>query len=249
MTRFSSRMNHDESMRKLKAALVTSALLGLTIALGACASTPATPDEGTSQAPDVDGLADPQLGAAWLDAGRLIGVVTYGSSSCVPVAEDATVDGDTLTVTFMEAPADQVCTADMAPRVTIVGVPEGVDVTNDLDVVIKGFEGSAELDGLDAAPAEAFTDYAPSAGWLDDKGSFVVVTWGSSTCVPVIEAVEPTGDADVAITFAAAPEDRPCTMDMVPRAAMASVEGLASQDDITLLFSGDNITGSTLILG
>ena len=38
-------------------------------------------------------------------------------------------------------------------------------------------------------------------------------------------------------------------MDMVPRANIAQVDGLATQDDITLLLSGDNITGSTLILG
>lgn len=235
-------------MRKFKAALVTSALLGLTIALGACASTPATPDEKTSQSPDA-GAGDFATEAAWLDEGRLIGLVTYGSSRCVPVVEDATVDDDVITVTFAKGEEGAVCTADMAPRVSIFGVPEGADVTNDFDVVVAGIDEKAELDGLDAAPTETATDYAPSAGWLNDKGGFLVATWGSSTCVPVIEAVESTGTADVALTFAAPKEDRPCTMDMVPRATIAQVDGLASQDDITLLLSGDNITGSTLILG
>lgn len=236
-------------MRKLKASLVAGAVFSLALVLGACASPQSTPDESVPQTPGVaDGLTDPATGAAWLDEGRLIGIVTYGSSSCVPVAEAATVDDDVITVAFMEEPADRACTADMAPRVTIVGVPAGVDVTDDVTVVVEGTDFRTELDGLDNAPA-ASTDYAPSAGWLDDKGSFVVLTWGSSTCVPTIESVEPTGDADVAVTFAAVPEDQPCTMDMVPRAALAGVTGLATDDDITVLFSGANITGSAPILG
>ena len=237
-------------MRKFKAALVTSALLGLTIALGACASAPATPDEKTMQSPDAGGgVGDFETEAAWLDAGRLIGLVTYGSSSCVPVVEDATVAGDVITVTFAKQESNAVCTADMAPRVSVFGVPEGTDVTEDVNILIAGTDEDADLDGLDAAPADTSTDYAPSAGWYNDKGGFIVATWGSSTCVPVIDAVEPTGTADVALTFATPKEDRPCTLDRVPRANIAQVDGLATQDDITLLLSGDNITGSTLILG
>lgn len=237
-------------MRKLKATVVASAVFGLALALGACATPPAaTPDEGTSQTPDTNETTDPQSAAAWLDEGRMIGLVTYGSSTCVPVVETATVKGDTITVEFMKEPADQVCTADLAPRASTFAVPEGVDVTTDLKLVVKGADGEVSLAGLSAAPAATATEFAPSAGWFNDKGGFVVLTWGSSTCKPVVESVEPTGDADVAIAFAEPAEGQACTMDMVPRATVALVDGLSSQTDITLLLTGDNITGTTVILG
>lgn len=236
-------------MRKLKAAIVASAVLGLAFTLGACATPPAaTPDEGTVQSPAPGDVTDPQLGAAWLDGGKHIALVTYGSSSCVPVADTVTLEGDTIKVEFVEPPADQMCTADFAPRATVFATPEGADPTTDLKIVTPDFEGEASLAGLRETPAEA-PEGAPSAGWFDDKGGFVVLTWGSSSCPPVVDSVEATGDADVALVFATPAADQACTRDMAPRATMAYVDGLSSQVDVTLLLTGDNITGTTVILG
>lgn len=236
-------------MRKLKAAIVATAVLGLAFTLGACATPPAaTPDEGTVQTPAPDDLTDPQMSAAWLDGGKHIALVTYGSSSCVPVADTVTLEGDTVTVEFVEEPADRMCTADFAPRATVFATPEGADPTTKLNIVAAGFEGEASLKGLRETPAEA-PEGSPSAGWYDDHGGFVVLTWGSSSCPPVVDSVEATGDADVALVFATPDEAQACTRDMAPRATMAFVDGLSSQDDITLLLTGDNITGTTVILG
>ena len=75
----------------------SSLLVGLgalalaSLALAGCA-TPSggTPSqEPTTQEETVD--ADPDLGAAWLDNGRIIGLVTLGSSTCIPEAESADV--------------------------------------------------------------------------------------------------------------------------------------------------------------
>lgn len=242
-------MNQDGGMRKLKAAIVASAVLGLAFTLGACATTPtATPDEGTVQTPDPSDVTDPQMGAAWLDGGKYIALVTYGSSSCVPVADTVTLEGDTISVEFVKEPADQMCTADFAPRATVFAAPEGTDPTTDVTIVAAGFEGEATLAGLREAPAEV-PEGSPSAGWFDSSGGFVVLTWGSSSCPPVVDSVEATGDADVAIIFATPDPAQACTRDMAPRATIAYVDGLSSQVDITLLLTGDNITGTTVILG
>ena len=56
------------------------------------------------------------MDAAWLDDGRIIGLVTMGSSSCVPAAEEATLEADgSLSVTLVEPDADTACTADSCP--------------------------------------------------------------------------------------------------------------------------------------
>ena len=124
-------MNQDGGMRKLKAAIVASAVLGLAFTLGACATPPAaTPDEGTVQSPAPGDVTDPQLGAAWLDGGKHIALVTYGSSSCVPVADTVTLEGDTIKVEFVEPPADQMCTADFAPRADLASREQQITVAN-----------------------------------------------------------------------------------------------------------------------
>ncbi|KSU56425.1 hypothetical protein [Microbacterium enclense] len=59
--------------------------------------------------------------AGWVTS-SLVAIVTYGSSSCVPVVESVTADGDRVAVQFAAPPADQVCTMDYAPRVTLADV-------------------------------------------------------------------------------------------------------------------------------
>lgn len=51
----------------------------------------------------------------WIDRGETFAIVTWGSSSCPPVATALTVKGgDRISVTFEASPNDP-CTADMAP--------------------------------------------------------------------------------------------------------------------------------------
>jgi hypothetical protein len=60
--------------------------------------------------------------AGWVNA-SLVAIVTYGSSSCVPTVESvAGEDDDRVAVRFATPPADQVCTMDYAPRVTLADI-------------------------------------------------------------------------------------------------------------------------------
>lgn len=207
-----------------------------------------------SGAPSGDSSSDEssttvELDAAWLDDGRIIGLVTSGSSSCVPAADDAKLQADgSLTVTLMDPDADTACTRDLVPRVTLVEVPEGVDPSEDLAITVSGdgYAGTVELDGADDLASGGMTDYLPSAGWTQTAGQFVFLTWGSSTCVPVISDVAATGPTQVTVTFEAPPADQVCTMDMAPRGTVAVVEGLEAEDDVTLVLTGspefDNVS-------
>ncbi|HWI31406.1 MAG TPA: hypothetical protein VNT50_07930 [Microbacterium sp.] len=237
-------------MNAKRSILALSAGIALVAFLSGCATgsqaptSSASPDSGGSgEAIDVD--------AAWLNGGTMIGLVTYGSSSCVPTAGDVELLSDgTLVVELVEPEADTACTRDMAPRVTLVDVPEGVDPSNELEIAVtgEGYSGDADLEGVTvgAAPEE----YGPSAGWIGADDSLIILTWGSSTCVPVIETAEPTGPTEVTVTFATPPEDQVCTMDMAPRGTLATVTGLEGDADVELVLAGAGFEGARVpVLG
>lgn len=52
-------------------------------------------------------------------------------------------------------------------------------------------------------------------GWIEEGRTFAVVTWGSSTCVPVADSLEAKSDASMLVTFTASPNEV-CTSDMAP---------------------------------
>lgn len=230
-------MSHRLSAALAVAGLAAVLLTGCATPVGGASPSPAA-DEPVTQPQEID--------AAWLDAGRMIGVVTMGSSTCVPLAESVDAAGQTLTVTLAD-PEAEACTKDLAPRVTLVPVPEGVDVTQDVDILTVGaVDGRGELDGLDDAggtPGEE-TDYLPSAGWTDTDGQFVLLTWGSSTCAPVAETVTASGPAEVTVIFATGPVDQVCTMDMAPRALAVQAPEEIEEDGTFAVLVGaefDNI--------
>lgn len=218
-----------------------SSLIVVTGLLAACA-TPAgsgdTPGPTATATDDSGGHDDDAVGAAWLDSGRMIGIVTQGSSTCIPVAEEPTYADGVMTVKLVDAEGDTACTADHVARATVVAVPEGVDPTQDLEIRLTGvYTGDTDLDGVPGLAAGGSTDYQPSAGWADD-GQFVILTWGSSTCVPVISDVAATSATEVTVTFADPPADQACTMDMAPRATVAQVTG-EFDDDVVAILTGD----------
>ncbi len=197
--------------------------------LTACASGPG----GTATTDADDTAEDMEVSAAWLDDGRMIGLVTQGSSTCVPVAEDAELKGSTLTVALAAAEGDQACTRDLVPRVTMVSVPEGVDPSKELEIIVTGdgVQGDADLDGVPGlAGPGGETDYLPSAGWTGEDGQFVILSWGSSGCAPAIENTEATSANEVTVTFVTPPDNQVCTMDMAPRGLVASVTGIEDED-------------------
>ncbi|QIG38766.1 hypothetical protein G5T42_04075 [Microbacterium sp. 4R-513] len=229
------------SPRSVLAGVGALALAGLL--LTGCATTSggaATPAPTKSSSPTVE--ADPDLGAAWLDNGRMIGLVTLGSSTCVPVADEPKLDDDgVLQVTLVAPEAAKPCTTDLVPRVTLVGVPSDVDPADDLQIQVSGddYYGEVELVGVKGLKPGGETDYNPSAGWATTAGQFVILTWGSSGCVPVIQDVAATGPAQVTVTYQTPPANQMCTMDMAPRAQVASVNDLKESSNVELVLTGD----------
>ncbi len=229
------------------------AVLLLAGALSACAtvtpgSSPEPPDDQTT-APVTPIDADFEL--AWLDGGRAIGVVTMGSSTCVPFAEAATLTAaGTVEIAMTEPPSDQACTRDLVPRVSFAALPEGIDPRQELEVVLTGdYRGDESIDGLEGAIPEP-AEYEPSAGWADD-GVIVLLSWGSSSCAPIVENVEVTGANEATVTFTDPPADQVCTADMAPRATVVALgeDALSDDADAQLVLAGDtfdNVTVSVL---
>lgn len=204
-------------------------------ALTGCASgassSPSSPDaESPASTGDVQ--------AAWVDAGRAIAVVTSGSSSCVPaVGGEPQVEDGVLTVDLVE-PSQGPCTSDLAPRATLVTLPSETDPSAGLTVRVTGStEGEAVLAALDDPPAAE--ESSPSAGWVNDS-LIAIVTYGSSSCVPVVESVSSTGDR-VAVQFATPPADQVCTMDFSPRVTLAYLGTAAADGAISLVLSGGGV--------
>ncbi|WP_127818687.1 hypothetical protein [Microbacterium sp. CPCC 204701] len=205
------------------------ALLAAGILTG-CA-TPAGSGPSPSATTD-DSMPDSDVSAAWLDNGRMVGVVTLGSSTCVPTAGDVAFADGVLQVELVEPQQATACTHDLVPRATIVALPEGVDPTQELEIRVtgEGYQGDTDLDGVAGLDPSSETDYLPSAGWADD-GQLVILSWGSSSCAPTLESAEVTSPTEVTVTFAALPADQVCTMDMAPRGAVAQVPDDSALDD------------------
>lgn len=163
----------------------------------------------------------PTAEAAWLDNGRMIGIVTSGSSTCIPSVDDVVAKGQEIAVALTE-PTDKPCTMDFVPRVSLLAVPEGVDPAKDVTIMIAGdgsqvvVPGAAALTGTPGSP----TDYAPSAGWFSGTG-IALLTWGSSTCPPILGEVKAVdGGASVALSTTS----EVCTMDMAPRGTVVTLD-------------------------
>lgn len=218
--------------RRLTAAL--GGALVLLSALTACATGGAPSPGGVP-----DGGAPPpsewDVDAAWLAGGSMIAVVTYGSSTCVPTLVDATADAGVLVVELADAEANG-CTDDLVPRPLAVPVPSGVDTSAEVEIQVSMGEAyaDADLDPYTAGPVEEFT---PSAGWLGDD-AIAILTWGSSTCLPVVESVTVPSAASVVVQFQKPDAQQVCTMDLVPQLTVAVLPDDADVDDTATLTLG-----------
>lgn len=221
------------------------------VVLGAAAALSLT---GCLSGSDAPAGQETDVEAAWLDDGRIIAVVTSGSSTCVPTAESAEINSDgALAVELVEPDADTACTRDLVPRATLVTVPNGVDPSQDLEIWVTsdaGYYGDVTLAGASGlAGPGGETDYEPTAGWTQQQGQFVILTWGSSGCVPVVESSEVTGEAEVTVTFQDPPADQVCTADMAPRTNFAFADGLSGVEDVQLVLTGDSFDQTITIYG
>lgn len=245
------------SPRRVLAAALSA--FAVAVLLAGCASGPA----GTVPESTGDPSSDPgqssgdsdDMAGALLDDGRMFAVVTRGSSTCVPQVDGVEADGQTVSVTLVEPAADgggeKACTADLALRASVGALPDGVDPTKEITLQVAYGDLRDDVD-LDGDPSFTGTDgssteYLPSAGWVED-GTLVLLTWGSSTCVPVVEGVEAAG-ATATVTFAA-DDQQICTRDMVPRATLIELGDDAVDDDaLTLTLVGGGLDGTVDVRG
>lgn len=229
-----------DAMSTARTVTVLAALGAVILLFAGCATAipePASTGGGTA-GPGAGAAADFDVDAAWLDGGRMIAVVTSGSSTCVPTASEATLQADgSIAVTLEDPPADTACTRDYVPRATGVSLPSGVAPGAAIDIVVTygEFRDDTDLEYYDGGPVE---EYTPSAGWIDG-GEFAILTWGSSTCKPTIESVTADSASAVTVTFAAIPADQPCTADLGPRVVLASVSGVDDDNATVTLTGGD----------
>ena len=140
------------------------AAAGAVLALAACSSAgaPAEPEpshepvpvEATVERGIPEGwqVADPNAAptdstlAGWIEDGKTFGVVTWGSSSCPPVAETLQlVSPGELRLVF-GAPTQQICTADMSPTTHEIALPEGATKRPiSLEVVYSEYDETVTL--------------------------------------------------------------------------------------------------------
>jgi len=225
-------------------------LAALTLLAAGCASAPGSPVP-TSTGTPADGSVPSSEGKlnevdmVWLDGGRSFAVVTWGSSSCSPVLGDVAASGQSIRVT-LAASAEKACTDDLAPRPLLVAVPEGVDVTAEVEVeVLYGARTeTAQLPALAQAPEDA-GEQKPSAGWFDEEG-IALLTWGSSSCAPIVDEVQPT-ETGASVVFS--DDERMCTMDYAPRVTAIRVpEGTYDKSaPFTLELTGGGLDGPVAV--
>ena len=234
--------------------LTIAALLAASLVLSGCATAEDPAPELTAEAEGTPGDdVGGDLAAARLDGGRMFAVVTWGSSSCPPIVDSATVEDETeeqtVSVTLADPPGDQPCTADMGPRASLGAFPEGVDPTKDVELLVEydDLRGAVDLpadEDFTAAPTSE-TDFEPSAAWFDDRG-IVLLTWGSSTCAPTATDVEQTASG---ATVTLSVPDGPCTLDMAPRATLIALADDARAADFALVLSGAEFDDTVDVLG
>lgn len=73
-----------------------------------------------------DGIPDVGVLAGWVVEGETFAVVTWGSSSCPPVASHLTVESaDRMALSFERSP-NEMCTADYAPTTHELALPKSI---------------------------------------------------------------------------------------------------------------------------
>jgi hypothetical protein len=193
-----------------------------------------------------------EVDAAWLDGGSVVGLVTWGSSSCVPRAGDAGLESGLLRVELVDPEAARACTRDYVPRATAVAVPAGVDPAEDLpiEVTLAGGEGEVVLAGVTGlVPTDGLSNGGvPTAGWTGTDGTFALLTWGSSTCTPTVQDAAVTAPGEITVNFVDPPDDQVCTADFGPRVTVAAVQGTEAETAYELVLHGDGFEGARVAI-
>lgn len=230
-------------------ALALAAMLGAALA-GCATATPSSGADATPQATETPAGELTEFDAAWLDGGRQVGLVTQGSSTCIPTAEDVSYADGVLQLTLADV-SDGPCTMDYVPRVSLVPVPDDVDPSANLAIEVSGdYVGEMVLPGVEGLAAESPSEQLPSAGWTTTDGTFIVLLWGSSGCPEYITTAEVSGDAAISVSLSDQPADKVCTADIAPNPQLTTVDGLVGVPDVALTLNSPGVDPyTTPILG
>lgn len=117
------------------------------ILLSGCAATPSGAITDYSGWPSTvdqsDQSSDGTPTALWLEDGKKLAVVNFGSSSCPPIGTGISVvhsasEGNEVKITLATIPADRACTMDLVPHTTEFWTPESVSTARPLLVDVGG---------------------------------------------------------------------------------------------------------------
>lgn len=78
-------------------------------------------------------------------------------------------------------------------------------------------------------------EFPTTAAWLDNGSIVTFITWGSSSCLPVIESVKAGGDNSINIALTSPEEPVFCTMDFAPQVNWAFVPEGVNASKVTTL--------------
>lgn len=224
---------------------LASAISLMALSLSACSSDQAEPSATPSPS---DNTSDAQntfdLEAAWLSGGDSIVLVTRGSSNCLPSVTEVSASGTSqLKVTLEPAAEDLACLRDFVPQFNVIEAPSDLDRSAPITLKVE------YLDAIATAELAAVSDYTSgtleltdSAGWASDT-SIVLVTYGSSSCVPMLESAARDAEGNVVVNFADLATEQACTADLAPR--FTFIEGIESgkTDGVNLILNGDGYAG------
>ncbi len=221
--------------------LLIGSVLAVAALLTGCATNTAAPGEApqsptpTPTEPSMSGdwtASPPSLENAsvvWLDGGKALGVVTWGSGSrsCYPVVQDVTVANQDIDVVLAAPTVDGVCTQDLREQLLLVGLPEGVDSKAAATVTLSTAQESQEI-ALAARPADAATTPAGELSATLTPLGVVLISYGSSSCPPVVDTIDGT-----TVTFTTI--EQACTMDYSPRATLLDIPDAAVGTQLNLV--------------
>ena len=134
-------------MRKLVP--LSAAALAFAFVLAGCTVT--GPTTNFSGLPDEESIANESEGADdgvqafWLQEGSQLGVAISGSSGCPIIGSDIIVvepkgEGNTVEITTVPRPADEICTMDFVPHTSVFWTPANVTTSEPLTVRVNDQE-------------------------------------------------------------------------------------------------------------
>lgn len=200
----------------------------------------------------------------WLAEDRAtITIVSYGSSGCPYIATAISVVDDAELSIELRQGAAYACTDDLAPRTHVLEVPEGwgdgdgpyaAQIVRRADafgpsepvlstVVLWPVPVAGETIAIEtirgvpddmALPDDALDRGEPLAYWGADRATLRVITWGSSSCPPLVRSAVLRAPTIIDVVLVPGPGEI-CTSDFAPTThVLVTPAGVDPTADVTL---------------